>query len=90
MSYRHATNASPVSREQSSVAIAWKITISHKEHYSLHFANLHITVCYRACSHEVTAAIFVFQNNEAWPCWRTKKILWELNSFLILNAFFFQ
>jgi len=40
---------------------------------------------YRAFSHDVTAAILVFQNNETTAVlhWCTKKILWELNSFLM-------
>ena len=40
-------SVTPSNDQQSSVAIAWKITIkTHKEHYSGLFDNLHITVVY--------------------------------------------
>ena len=38
---------------------------------------------YRVFSHEATADISVFQTNEKRPCWCSKPILWELNSFLL-------
>ena len=42
----NSCSVTPSNDQQSSVAIAWKITITHKEHYSGLFANLHITVVY--------------------------------------------
>ena len=42
----NSCSVTPSNDQQSSVAIAWKITITHKEHYSGLFANLHITVAY--------------------------------------------
>ena len=45
----------------------------------------------RAFSHDVTAAILVFSKTiERRPCWCTKKILWELYSFVMQTFSFFS
>ena len=36
----------------------------------------------RPFSHDVTSAIFVFQNNERRPGWWPKPVLWEMNLFI--------
>ena len=44
---------------------------------------------YRAFSHDVTAAILVFQNNDTRPCWCPKQTLWE-TLFLCKRFLLFQ
>ena len=47
----NSCSVTPSNDQQSSVAIAWKITITHKEHYSGLFANLHITRSTKTTGH---------------------------------------
>ena len=42
----------------------------------------------RPFSHDVTAAIFAYKTMNRRTCLCTKKIMWKLNSFLMLKLFF--
>ena len=44
----------------------------------------------RSFSHDVTAVIFVYKTMNRRPCLCTKNIVWELNSFHMLKAFFYS
>ena len=65
----------------------WWYTLFMLRHYSGVLLNI-IFKFVRSFSHDATAAIVVYKTMNRPPCLRTKKILWDSNSFHILKLSF--